>query len=841
MRGFTAHPNSGVTDGRRGTYAGFIERIPYLVDLGVSAIELLPVFHLDRLAALPGRTNVWGYQPVAFFAPHLGYASRPDPLVAADELRDLIKALHRAGLEVILDVVYNHTAENGPDGPTFCFRGFANEEYYLLDGRGGYADYSGTGNSLDANASVVRRLIVDSLRFWVAEMHVDGFRFDLASVLSRDEDGRPLARPPILWDIDSDPVLSGTKLIAEAWDAAGLYQVGSFVGDRWVEWNGRFRDDVRAFVRGEPGRVWAVASGCRQPRPVRPRHREAQKRSTLSPATTGSRSPTWSATTASTTRRTARTTATGATTTQLELRRRGRDRRPRHRRAPPPAGANLLALTLLAAACRCCPWATSSGAPRTATTTPTARTTSSAGSTGRPSNVRPGCCASPRAHRGPAARPGAPRSPDRRDAGGAAGDGADRLARGRARPAGSLGPPRSLAATIRGRSVALHIIANAYWEPLDFALPPPDPTLSDAAGWRRLVDTTLHSPDDIRFGEEAPAVETSTYRVGPRSSLSLPPDPTPPTGPTRDHPGDAARSRARADGRARPPRGRPRYREPVVPVGSVPGRAGLGHGARGLQRRWRRVVVLPARSCPFAGLPLERGRDGRVLRRVRRWCLGLALWNGRDPILKERMFGLTDREGNHGEDVKEYWWYLDALPHAWNTWRYHYPQREFPYGDLVAENAEARSSSRIRAGRHRHLRRDRYWVVTVDYAKADPPDLLMRITVGTPARWRPPWMCCPRCGSATPGRGVTVLRIRISSRGRSLYGVHRSSGITPSMSGSGRTATAEFCSATTRPTRATVRRRRRPRRTRRTGSTTTCCTAPRPCPEGGTKAASWSG
>ena len=259
VRGFTAHPNSGVTDALRGTYAGFIERIPYLVDLGVSAIELLPVFEFDRLAAPAGRPNYWGYQPVSYFAPHAPFSSRPDALGAADEFRDLVKALHRAGLEVILDVVYNHTAESGLDGPTFCFRGLANEEYYLLDGRGGYADYSGTGNSLDANAAVVRRLIVDSLRFWVSEMHVDGFRFDLASVLSRDEDGRPLARPPILWDIDSDPVLSGTKLIAEAWDAAGLYQVGSFVGDRWVEWNGRFRDDVRAFVRGDPGRVWPVS------------------------------------------------------------------------------------------------------------------------------------------------------------------------------------------------------------------------------------------------------------------------------------------------------------------------------------------------------------------------------------------------------------------------------------------------------------------------------------------------------------------------------------------------------------------------------------------------------
>ncbi len=220
----------------------------------------------------PGRPNYWGYQPVSYFAPHAPYSSRPDPLGAADEFRDLVKALHRAGLEVILDVVYNHTAESGLDGPTFCFRGLANEEYYLLDGRGGYADYSGTGNSLDANAAVVRRLIVDSLRFWVAEMHVDGFRFDLASVLSRDEDGRPLARPPILWDIDSDPVLSGTKLIAEAWDAAGLYQVGSFVGDRWVEWNGRFRDDVRGVrARRSRPRLGREPAADRQPGPVRAR------------------------------------------------------------------------------------------------------------------------------------------------------------------------------------------------------------------------------------------------------------------------------------------------------------------------------------------------------------------------------------------------------------------------------------------------------------------------------------------------------------------------------------------------------------------------------------------
>ena len=166
----------------------------------------------------------------------------------------MIKALHRAGIEVILDVVFNHTSEGGRDGPTFCYRGLANDFYYLLqDDKSQYADYTGCGNTLNANHPIVRRLIQDSLRYWVTQMHVDGFRFDLASIMSRDEMGRPVPNPPILWDIESDPVLAGTKLIAEAWDAAGLYQVGSFVGDYWKEWNGRFRDDARDFFRGDDG------------------------------------------------------------------------------------------------------------------------------------------------------------------------------------------------------------------------------------------------------------------------------------------------------------------------------------------------------------------------------------------------------------------------------------------------------------------------------------------------------------------------------------------------------------------------------------------------------------
>jgi glycogen operon protein len=252
--GFTRHHSSGVAAKERGTYAGLIQKIPYLQDLGVTAVELLPVFQFDEQEAFAGLTNYWGYNPVSFFTPHLGYSSNKDPLEALNEFRDMVKALHRAGIEVILDVVYNHTAEGNELGPTFCFKGLENITYYMHSkDKAQFANYSGTGNTLNANHAVVRRLIRDSLQYWVEEMHVDGFRFDLAAVLSRDGTGRPLVSPPILWDIETDPILSGTKLIAEAWDAAGLYQVGTFFGDHWKEWNGQFRDDVRAFVKGDPG------------------------------------------------------------------------------------------------------------------------------------------------------------------------------------------------------------------------------------------------------------------------------------------------------------------------------------------------------------------------------------------------------------------------------------------------------------------------------------------------------------------------------------------------------------------------------------------------------------
>jgi len=259
VRGFTAHPSAGLPPEQAGTYRGLISKIPYLQDLGITAVELLPVFAFDPLAAPSGHRNYWGYQPVSFFAPHPGYACSDDPLAVIDEFRDLVKALHRANIEVILDVVFNHTAEGDAEGPAFCFRGLADGDYYLKNSDGTYIDDTGCGNTFNANHPAVRRLIRQSLHHWVQHLHVDGFRFDLASVLDRDQNGKPTPLSPILWDIDTDPVLAGTKLIAEAWDAAGLYQVGSFVGDNWQEWNGRFRDDVRHFLKGDDGQARSVS------------------------------------------------------------------------------------------------------------------------------------------------------------------------------------------------------------------------------------------------------------------------------------------------------------------------------------------------------------------------------------------------------------------------------------------------------------------------------------------------------------------------------------------------------------------------------------------------------
>ncbi len=260
VAGFTRNPNSGVAPKKRGTYAGLIEKIPYLVDLGIKTVELMPVQQFDAQAA-PTGTNYWGYQPVAWFAPHAGYCSQSDVLAPVNEFRDLVKALHRADIEVILDVVFNHTAEGDETGPTLSLRGIDNPTYYILDAADGakYVDDTGCGNTTSGNEPVVRRIILDCLRYWVEHMHVDGFRFDLAASLSRGVDGKPLDRPPILLDIEVDPVLAGTMIIAEAWDAAGLYQLASFGKDRWAVWNGQFRDHARRFVRGDTGAVDALA------------------------------------------------------------------------------------------------------------------------------------------------------------------------------------------------------------------------------------------------------------------------------------------------------------------------------------------------------------------------------------------------------------------------------------------------------------------------------------------------------------------------------------------------------------------------------------------------------
>ncbi len=256
VRGFTAHASSGLDDGVRGTYAALATRAGWLRELGVTAVELTPVHEYDAQDAPPGRTNAWGYSPVGWFAPHAGYSSDRTPTGPVDEFRDMVRALHREGLRVILDVVYNHTAEGGPDGPVLSWRGLDNRGYYLAGPEPGrYADYTGCGNTFNSNHPVGCRLVLDSLRYWVREMHVDGFRFDLASVHARGEDGRPLDRPPVLWAIGTDPELAGASLIAEAWDAAGLYQVGDFPGGRFAVWNGRFRDDLRRFWRGDENTI----------------------------------------------------------------------------------------------------------------------------------------------------------------------------------------------------------------------------------------------------------------------------------------------------------------------------------------------------------------------------------------------------------------------------------------------------------------------------------------------------------------------------------------------------------------------------------------------------------
>ncbi len=275
VRSFTRHPSSGVKESRRGTFAGLRDKIPYLKELGVNAIELMPVFEFDEFEnSRPNPqnpdqllVNYWGYSTVGFFAPKAGYAATGKLGMQVDELKAMVKELHRNGIEVILDVVFNHTAEGNEYGPVISYRGLDNRTYYMLTPEGYYFNFSGCGNTLNCNNPIVRDMVLDCLRYWASEYHIDGFRFDLASILGRDPWGFPLANPPLLEALAFDPILAKCKLIAEAWDAGGLYQVGSFPAfGRWAEWNGKYRDTLRKFLKGDSGQVGALAQ-CLQGSP----------------------------------------------------------------------------------------------------------------------------------------------------------------------------------------------------------------------------------------------------------------------------------------------------------------------------------------------------------------------------------------------------------------------------------------------------------------------------------------------------------------------------------------------------------------------------------------------
>ena len=263
VRDFTHHPSSGVQ--HRGTFSGLMEKIPYLKELGINAVELMPIFEFDE--TMNSRTvdgkqllECWGYNTVGFFAPNSSYAAANEHKQEGTELKTLIKALHDNGIEVILDVVFNHTAEGNEKGNTFSFKGFDNNIYYMLTPDGNYYNFSGCGNTLNCNHPVVQQLILECLRYWTINYRVDGFRFDLASILGRNEDGSPMNNPPLLRTLADDSILSNVKLIAEAWDAGGLYQVGSFpASGRWAEWNGRYRDSLRSYLKGDSWNAWDAA------------------------------------------------------------------------------------------------------------------------------------------------------------------------------------------------------------------------------------------------------------------------------------------------------------------------------------------------------------------------------------------------------------------------------------------------------------------------------------------------------------------------------------------------------------------------------------------------------
>jgi glycogen operon protein len=524
VRGFTRHTSSGLAENLRGTYAGLIQKIPYLKELGVTAVELMPVFQFDSQDGPPGKTNYWGYAPVSFFAPHQAYSSRQDPLGPVDEFRDMVKALHRAGIEVILDVVFNHTAEGNENGPTLSLRGLDNSIYYLLESdRARYANYSGTGNTLNANHPIVRRLIVDCLRYWVEEMHVDGFRFDLASILARSPSGQVLPNPPVLWDIESDPTLAGTKLIAVAWDAAGLYQVGSFIGDSWKEWNGRFRDDVRSFFRGDDGSVARLADRLvGSPEIYGHKEREAEQSVNFVTCHDGftlndlvsynqkhnepngednrdgandNRSSNWG--------------IEGPTDDPAieELRNR--------------QVKNLLTVTML-----------SLGMPMTVMGDEVRRTQQGNNNAYCQDNETSWFDWTLVAKHADVHRFVTLLSAQRlfRDLEPERGRlSLNQLLRKANRTWHGVKPGQpdwsasshSLAFTAQTLSgkLSFHVILNAYWEPLEFELPPAGDRREDS--WHRWIDTTLDSPQDIEEWQTAPPVPGSTYRTGPRSVVVL--------------------------------------------------------------------------------------------------------------------------------------------------------------------------------------------------------------------------------------------------------------------------------------------------------------------------------
>ena len=519
---FTGHRSSGVSEELRGTFAGVVQKLPYLVDLGVSAVELMPVFAFDEQAAPPGLRNVWGYEPLSFFAPHAAYGSRKAVGAVLDEFRDMVKALHRAGIEVILDVVYNHSAEDDASGPTLSFRGLANEVYYLLAPDGTYANYSGVGNTLNVNSSLVSRLILDSLRYWVSELHVDGFRFDLAAVLLRGVDGMPTDEAPILRALKTDPTLKGIKLIGEPWDATGLYALGRLAHQGWHEWNGRFRDDTRRFFKSDRSTVREIAcrlSGspdvyplecCTSTRSINfvtshdgftlndlvsynHKHNDANREENRDGVNDNY---SWNC------------GVEGPTVDQAVERLRTQQVK------------NFLAVTLLAAGTPMLLMGDEARRTQRGNNNGYCLDAQSAGLDWEANSAHAGLSRFARE---------LIRLRTGRGLGGKhlLGDSPGRLVPLRMEWHGvRVGRPdwseesHSLAARISwaGTDAVLYLLMNAYWEPLAFDIPP----VADTHGcWRRCVDTSRESPDDIGFGPEAAMIFSSAIVVEARSVIAL--------------------------------------------------------------------------------------------------------------------------------------------------------------------------------------------------------------------------------------------------------------------------------------------------------------------------------